>query len=87
MISKDDIEAFKDNVVTKESSSFGAHLFRYEESDSTGNLNMSFSIRKLDRFPAHLHVSIKDEQFGDVLSIMLPKCVVREMIKSMERTL
>lgn len=86
MISKDDIEAFRDNVATKDKSSFGDHVFCYEESDNAGNLNMSFSIRKLDKFPGYLYLSVKDEQFGDIISIMIPAHVAKEMIKAMERT-
>lgn len=84
MISKDDIEAFKEERNTQKA----GHVFRYEKDGPDGDPDMSFTVKQLDSYPAELVFTVSDDFVSnDKMSIMLPKHVVREMIKAMEKVL
>lgn len=84
MISKDDIEAFKEEQPAMNA----GHVFRYEQDGPDGDPGMSFTVKQLDGYPAELAFTVSDDWFNsDKMSIFLPKHVVREMIKAMEKVL
>lgn len=84
MISKDDIEAFKEERNTQKA----GHVFRYEKDGPDGDPDMSFTVKQLDSYPAELLFTVSDDFVSnDKMSIFLPKHVVREMIKAMEKVL
>ena len=84
MISKDDIEAFVETGPI----TILDYVFRYEQDAPDGLPDMSFTVRKLDSYPGSLLFTVSDDCVeGDKMGIMLPKCVVKEMIKALEKVL